>query len=187
MEPADSVHPAGQLEYSVSDVYAINIYLGEGNWRSSVSAMFGAMGALASVGYSEGAWTPRIAGDATAGTQTYSVQVGRYIRAGNLVTAWFRLQMTALDGATAGNVTIAGLPFASATVTLASSAGSISQVENIAHTGARLQFGVSVGPNETVVRFFEFATAAGGGSAQVQPAALSATSGIIGSLTYQAA
>lgn len=61
--------------------------------------------------YEEGSWTPTIAGSVTAGTQTYDIQLGRYIRIGNLVFAWFRARMSAKDAATSGNLQIAGLPF----------------------------------------------------------------------------
>lgn len=62
--------------------------------------------------YEEGTWTPAIAGSTTAGTQTYTYQYGTYTKIGNTVVAEFLLYMTALDGATAGNVILTGLPFA---------------------------------------------------------------------------
>jgi len=61
--------------------------------------------------YEEGSWTPVIIGLATAGTQTYSRQNGRYTKIGDTVIAWFDITMTALDGASAGNSAIGGLPF----------------------------------------------------------------------------
>lgn len=72
-----------------------------------------------------GSWTPVIAGSTTAGTQTYSTQVGRYIRNGNMVFAWCRVVMTAKDGATAGVISINGLPYTSSTVTGLVYAGAI--------------------------------------------------------------
>lgn len=65
----------------------------------------------------EGSFTPAIAGAGTAGTQTYSTQVGRYVRRGNLVTIWFSIIMTAKDAATSGTISINGLPFTASTVT----------------------------------------------------------------------
>lgn len=61
--------------------------------------------------YEEGTWTPTIIGLTTAGTQTYSRQNGIYTKVGNVVIAWFDITMTALDGASAGNSAISGLPF----------------------------------------------------------------------------
>jgi hypothetical protein len=67
--------------------------------------------------YQEGSFTPTIAGASTAGTQTYSSQIGRYIQIGNLVHVWIRVVMTAKDGATAGDIQVRGLPFTSSTIT----------------------------------------------------------------------
>jgi hypothetical protein len=75
--------------------------------------------------YDEGDWTPTIAGSSVAGTQTYSVQVGRYIKIGKLVIAWCNVGLSAKDGATAGNISIKGLPFACANVTNLRSASTI--------------------------------------------------------------
>ena len=61
--------------------------------------------------YEEGSWTPRIGGNGTAGTQTYSVQVGRYIRKGSEITAWGRAVMTAKDPATSGGISVLDLPY----------------------------------------------------------------------------
>lgn len=58
-----------------------------------------------------GSWTPAVIGSTTAGTQTYSVQSGRYIKHGKLVKVNFTIVMTAKDGATAGDIRISGLPF----------------------------------------------------------------------------
>ena len=65
--------------------------------------------------YEEGTWTPAIAGTGTAGTGTYSVQVGRYTKVGNIVTAHLHLTWSAHTGTTSMRVT--GLPFTSANVT----------------------------------------------------------------------
>lgn len=63
-----------------------------------------------------GSWTPTIIGSSTAGTQTYSVQVGRYIKIGQLVIVWGVVTITAKDAAIAGNVLLGGLPFTSSNV-----------------------------------------------------------------------
>lgn len=63
--------------------------------------------------YQEGTFTPVLTGDSTAGTQTYSTQVGEYIKIGRLCHVCIRLIMTAKGGTTAGSITITGLPFTS--------------------------------------------------------------------------
>jgi len=61
--------------------------------------------------YEEGTWTPVIAGSVTAGTQTYTNQIGLYTKVGRVVHFKVRITLSAFDGATAGNVLITGLPF----------------------------------------------------------------------------
>lgn len=57
--------------------------------------------------YRHESWTPTITGSAGGGAgNVYSQQSGIYSICGNLVTAWFRLLLTAKDGALAGNVQI---------------------------------------------------------------------------------
>jgi hypothetical protein len=61
--------------------------------------------------YEEGTWTPTIIGSATAGTGTYTTQVGRYTKIGRTVHFTAYLVWTAHTGT--GNMSIAGLPFSS--------------------------------------------------------------------------
>ena len=61
--------------------------------------------------YEEGTWTPTIIGTTTAGTGTYSAQLGRYTRIGRTVYIQLQLIWTAHTGT--GNMKVAGLPFTS--------------------------------------------------------------------------
>lgn len=61
--------------------------------------------------YESGSWTPVLEGATTAGTQTYSLQAGRYIKLGPLVWVSAALSLSAFDVATSGNMRITGLPF----------------------------------------------------------------------------
>lgn len=64
--------------------------------------------------YEEGTFTPTIVGTTTAGTGTYSVQIGTYTRMGRVVRFNVAITWSAHTGT--GNMNIAGLPFtASAT------------------------------------------------------------------------
>jgi len=63
--------------------------------------------------YEEGTWTPTIYGSSTAGSPTYSQQIGRYTKIGNKVIAAARIDISAIGGMT-GNVTFGGLPFTAA-------------------------------------------------------------------------
>jgi hypothetical protein len=59
--------------------------------------------------YEEGTWTPVVAGDSTAGTATYTTQVGRYTKIGNAVSV--QMQVTWSAGTGTGTLLIVGLPF----------------------------------------------------------------------------
>lgn len=59
--------------------------------------------------YVEGTWTPTVSGSTTAGAGTYTVQVGRYTRIGNMVNVFVSLTWTAHTGT--GNLVLTALPF----------------------------------------------------------------------------
>ncbi len=61
--------------------------------------------------YEEGTWTPVARGTTSAGVGTYTRQVGRYTKVGNLVTVSCQLAWSAHTGT--GNFFISGLPFVS--------------------------------------------------------------------------
>ena len=61
--------------------------------------------------YEEGTWTPVAKGTTSAGTGTYTKQVGRYTKIGNLVTVSCNLVWSAHTGT--GDFFISGLPFVS--------------------------------------------------------------------------
>jgi len=64
--------------------------------------------------YEEGTWTPTVLGSTTAGTATYSTQVGTYTRIGRKVTILCSLGYSAGTGT--GNLNIGGLPFVTANI-----------------------------------------------------------------------
>jgi hypothetical protein len=59
--------------------------------------------------YEEGTWEPTISGDSTAGTGTYTFQLGAYTKVGRLVTVQAKLGWTAHTGT--GGMLITNLPF----------------------------------------------------------------------------
>ena len=61
--------------------------------------------------YEEGAFTPTVYGSSTAGSPTYSYNVGKYVKVGGLVHFQLRVGISALGGAS-GNLYIGNLPFA---------------------------------------------------------------------------
>jgi len=64
--------------------------------------------------YEEGTFTPAFAGSGGNPTVSYQTQQGRYTKIGNLVHVQIRLQTMSVSGGS-GNLSITGLPFASAT------------------------------------------------------------------------
>ena len=71
--------------------------------------------------YEEGIWTPTLFGNTVAGSHTYNVQSGKYIRINKKVTCYGNIRLSAKDAAMAGSVRLGGLPF-----TVAGTMGSIS-------------------------------------------------------------
>lgn len=73
--------------------------------------------------YDEGTFTPVVEGSSTAGTATYTSQVGRYTRIGNRVM--FNLTVVYSGHTGTGNIYITGLPFTSADIVNADSPMSV--------------------------------------------------------------
>lgn len=73
----------------------------------------GFMKSLQGFPYSQGSWTPVLAGSTGAGTPTYTQQAGSWEKIGRLVIARFRIATSAFSSAT-GNLIITGLPFTAA-------------------------------------------------------------------------
>ena len=69
--------------------------------------------------YEEGTFTPTIVGTTLAGAGTYTAQVGRYTKVGNLVRFQVFITWSAHTGT--GNMRVAGLPFVNVNVTDAQS------------------------------------------------------------------
>lgn len=60
--------------------------------------------------YEEGTWTPAFI--ASGVTITHDIQVGRYVKVGDMVTVWINIGTDAVSG-TAANLSITGLPYSS--------------------------------------------------------------------------
>jgi len=61
--------------------------------------------------YEEGTWTPSFQSD---GSTSYSAQIGTYTKIGDLVTAWFHIDINSNGATGTQSLIIAGLPFAAA-------------------------------------------------------------------------
>ena len=60
--------------------------------------------------YEEGTWTPYWSASGATPTLTYSTQIGRYTKVGDLVVCWARLTHSSISGGT-GYARLSGLPF----------------------------------------------------------------------------
>jgi hypothetical protein len=130
----------------------------------------------------QGNWTPIIAGDATAGTQTYSTQIGKYTLIGRTVLVEGLVIMSAKDGTTAGNIVITGLPFTSINSGQTIGAIAVSAVQNIALTAGYSQFGLAVKPGDTKLSLLQAGNNVA--AATIAAAAINATSAIAFGGTY---
>lgn len=59
--------------------------------------------------YEEGTWTPTLIGASSAGSTSYTTQVGYYTKIGNMVTLYGKIVITAATGT--GDATLGGFPF----------------------------------------------------------------------------
>jgi hypothetical protein len=97
--------------------------------------------------YEEGTFTPTVTGGSTAGSGTYSSQVGKYVKIGGKVFVEVALAWSAHTGT--GNMFLTGLPFTSA----ADEAGagiSVGRVNNLAITALCYLIGYMVNSNTAI-------------------------------------
>lgn len=78
-----------------------------------------------------GVWTPTIEGNTTPGSPSYNVQIGRYVKVGPLVIAWFNVELTN-KSTMSGVINVGGLPYTIRSAANFAYAGSISYFSNLA-------------------------------------------------------
>jgi hypothetical protein len=132
--------------------------------------------------YEEGSWTPVLGGSGGTSGQTYSLQLGRYIKVGKKVTAWGRITLSA-KGTITSDLQIQGLPFVSDNVT------------NLSHSSHAIYWSAMASSlvtlmglmpaNVSVVALFG-ATAAATGLSSLATADVGNSTALIFSITYQA-
>ena len=133
----------------------------------------------------EGTWTPTIFATSGGNSHTYSLQVGKYTRVGRLVTAHFRVSITAKDGTAAGYTTVGmtGLPVP-ATAPSGGWTGSINYVNGVTYPASTTQVGIAVG-NITSTTAGLIACGSGSVVASVPTVSLAAATSIVGVLIYE--
>lgn len=98
--------------------------------------------------YTEGTWTPAIAGSTAAGVGTYTLQTGSYTRIGNMVFFSGTVTWTAHTGT--GNMLVTGLPFTSRN-TANYHYDITPNLTNITLPAAVVQIMGEIGPNTTQI------------------------------------
>lgn len=136
-----------------------NLVIGTAGKGIDFSANTGAAGMTSELltWYEEGTWTPTVIGTTTAGTATYSTQLGTYTRIGRMV--YFQLELNWNSGTGAGQLRLGGLPF---TCGNSNCAVSIGDVENIALTALYYMAGAYVFANSTQISLRECQVGGGG-------------------------
>lgn len=89
--------------------------------------------------YEEGAWTPVLSGDGTAGTYE-STAIGRYIKVGDLITVYCDIALAgSITAGGTGDAIVTGLPFAN------------SPTASVGSRGACLFAGITLAANYTSI------------------------------------
>jgi hypothetical protein len=129
---------------------------------------------------SQGSWTPTLQFATTQGSQTYTTQIGNYIKTGNLVVLNFDIVTSVNTGV--GNATITGLPFTSA-----NQPGYQGSLQSTDYAGAgqlEVYTGTIAGNSSTIALYAYYVT---GSSLQLKRATaadLGANLSIGGTITY---
>lgn len=104
-----------------------------------------------------GTWTPEFAGTTTPGTYTYVTngQKGRWWQSGRLVHYWAVAAISAIGIAPAGNMTITGLPFVSATDVEHNYPATFGNISNFNYSSGALQLLALIQRGNSKITLFE--------------------------------
>ena len=128
--------------------------------------------------YEEGTFTPTIVGVTTAGAGTYTYQVGRYTKVGNLVTVQCYIDWSAHTGT--GDMRLNGLPFTASSDASTHSAVTFGFVQNLALTAGNILTGWT-NVNSSNFNFYQYPT--GGGATSAVP--IDSSASLIFTLSYR--
>lgn len=128
-----------------------------------------------------GTWTPTVEGSTTPGSPSYNVQVGRYVKVGSLVVAWFNVELTN-KSTMSGAVNIGGLPYTIRSAANFAYAGSISYFSNLASNVVNV--GIHSNNNTKTARLLR-STAAAGTISNMTDSDLNNNSRFTGMIAYE--
>lgn len=140
-----------------------NIVQGTAAKGIDFSANTGAAGKTSSLlnWYEEGTFTPTIEGSSTAGTASYTVQTGAYTRIGRLV--YFQIYLVWASGTGTGDLRVGGIPFNSASSSLAFGGAYAPLFTTVALTASNYSVGAYILSGNSKLVFLQ--TPVGGGAA----------------------
>jgi hypothetical protein len=124
-------------------------------------------------------WTPTIIGSGTAGTASYSIQVGQYVRIGSLVYVMFSMAWT--GGTGTGNLLVTGLPVAPVSTANWRPAGTVQLGSSLAPPATTVDVQIVIAGDASASNIFVQATIATG---VVSNVAYAASGAILGSIWY---
>jgi|LUMU01.1.fsa_nt_gb hypothetical protein len=145
--------PEGKLELYNGATQNLNMNGTAGTLALNSTIKFGlSNGSESELGdYETGSWTPTVRGTGTVGTASYSKQVGKYTKIGNLCTVWCCINFTSGNGS--DYMKIGPLPFTSENTTNLQAAGSVMK-ENITHGTSLTWQNAYITPNSTEMLFY---------------------------------
>lgn len=129
-----------------------------------------------------GTWTPVLAGNTTAGTNTYSIQQGNWTSIGRMVLVDFVITMTAKDAAMAGAIKITGLPFTAKNLSNSAVGCALSQYDNVDLSAGKSQLTAQISANTAT--FFLIENGDNVAAANVVAGGITATTSLRGTAIY---
>ena len=106
-----SLYSSGAISLTGAATFSDNIIIGTSGKGIDFSATAGTGTSEVFDDYEEGVFSPVVAGITTAGTYSYTKQVGTYTKVGNSVRVSISLEGITADSAGSGTLKITGLPF----------------------------------------------------------------------------
>lgn len=129
-----------------------------------------------------GTWTPTLLGSTSNPTNTYTVQVGSYVKIGVLVIVSFHVRISNTSGGS-GNIRIGGLPFAAKTLSNYFAVGTVEALVDLSAGNTAILIEIASGAQ--YIDLIQYGDNTGG--AYIGLAALSFTSNFVGTICYEAA
>lgn len=138
-------------------------------------------GTYAFLPYTATTWTPTLVGSSTAGSPSYSIQVGSYEKIGRQITVRFVVVTTGL-GSPTGNMNVGGLPATSASTTNDDGSCLISNMSGVTLTSGYVNLTGVIFPGSSVIELIE--NGSGQSSTTISVSNFAAATQLVGWCSY---